>query len=47
MEQFAKRNPVPRFGTPEDMAGGALFLASSLAAYITGQQLVIDGGMTL
>ena len=46
-EQFAKRNPVPRFGTPEDMAGGALFLASSLATYITGQQLVIDGGMTL
>jgi len=46
-EQFAKRNPIPRFGTPEDIAGGALFLASPLAAYVTGQQLVIDGGMTI
>ena len=45
--QFAKRNPIPRFGTPEDIAGGALFLASSLATYVTGQQLVIDGGMTI
>ena len=45
--QFAKRNPIPRFGTPDDIAGGALFLASPLAAYVTGQQLVIDGGMTI
>lgn len=44
---FKKRNPIQRFGTPQDMAGGALFLASPLAAYITGQHLVIDGGMTL
>ena len=44
---FKKRNPVQRFGTPQDMAGGALFLASPLAAYVTGQHLVIDGGMTL
>lgn len=44
---FKKRNPIQRFGTPLDMAGGALFLASSLAAYVTGQHLVIDGGLTL
>lgn len=44
---FKKRNPIQRFGTPQDMAGGALFLASPLAAYVTGQHLVIDGGMTL
>ena len=42
-----KRNPIPRFGTTEDMAGGALFLASPLASYVTGNQLVVDGGMTL
>jgi len=44
---FAKTNPIGRFGTPADIAGGVVFLASPLAAYITGQQLVIDGGMTL
>lgn len=44
---FKKRNPIPRFGTPQDIAGGALFLASALASYVTGQHLVIDGGLTL
>jgi NAD(P)-dependent dehydrogenase (short-subunit alcohol dehydrogenase family) len=36
--------PLGRFGTPEDMAGGILFLASPLAAWITGTALHIDGG---
>ena len=45
--QFSKTNPVPRFGRPQDIAGGVLFLASPLAAYVTGQQLVVDGGLTL
>lgn len=39
--------PAGRFGTVEDMAGVALFLASPLAAYVTGQMIVADGGMTL
>jgi 3-oxoacyl-[acyl-carrier protein] reductase len=39
--------PLRRMGTPEDMAGAALFLASPLSAYITGQTLVVDGGLTL
>lgn len=39
--------PAGRFGTVEDMAGVALFLASPLAAYVTGQMIVVDGGMTL
>ncbi|SNS73174.1 NAD(P)-dependent dehydrogenase, short-chain alcohol dehydrogenase family [Sphingomonas laterariae] len=36
--------PLGRFGTPEDMAGGILFLASPLASWMTGTALNIDGG---
>ncbi len=36
-----------RFGQPEDVAGAVLFLASDLAAYITGQVLVVDGGLAV
>jgi 3-oxoacyl-[acyl-carrier protein] reductase len=36
-----------RFGQPEEVAGAVLFLASSLAGYITGQVLVVDGGMIM
>lgn len=39
--------PARRLGTPEDMAGPALFLASPLASYVNGQTLVVDGGLSL
>ncbi|MFM6852676.1 MAG: SDR family NAD(P)-dependent oxidoreductase [Sphingopyxis sp.] len=39
--------PQRRMGTPADMAGGAIFLASPLAAYVTGHTLVVDGGLIL
>lgn len=39
--------PLGRLGKPEDVAGVALFLASPLAAYITGQSILVDGGLTL
>jgi len=35
---------MPRFGTVEDIAFGVLYLASDEAAYVTGAELVIDGG---
>lgn len=41
------RIPMGRFGTVEEMAGMALFLASPLAGYMTGQTLIGDGGMLL
>ncbi len=41
------RIPQGRMGTPADMAGAALFLASPLAAYVTGHTLVVDGGLSL
>ncbi|MBF2754235.1 MAG: SDR family oxidoreductase [Gammaproteobacteria bacterium AqS3] len=39
--------PLGRIGLPEDMAGVALFLASPLAAYVIGQTILVDGGLTL
>jgi NAD(P)-dependent dehydrogenase (short-subunit alcohol dehydrogenase family) len=38
--------PMHRFGNPEDLKGVIVFLASSAAAYITGQTIVVDGGLT-
>ena len=39
--------PSGRMGTPADMAGAAIFLASPLAAYVNGQTLAVDGGLSL
>jgi 3-oxoacyl-[acyl-carrier protein] reductase len=42
-----KEIALGRLGRPEDVAGTVLFLASDLAGYITGQVLVVDGGMVI
>ena len=44
-EEWAKQIPLRRPGTPDDVANAAIFLASDLSAYITGQVIQIDGGM--
>jgi 3-oxoacyl-[acyl-carrier protein] reductase len=41
------RIPMGRWGDPDEIAGVALFLASPLASYVTGQIITADGGMTL
>ncbi len=44
---LSQQIPLERLGTPEDIAGVVAFLASDRAAYITGQVLVVDGGMVM
>ena len=46
-EKVAARYPLKRLGVPEDIAGAVSFLLSSDASWITGQTLVLDGGVTL
>jgi NAD(P)-dependent dehydrogenase (short-subunit alcohol dehydrogenase family) len=38
---------MKKMGTPEDVAGLAVFLASDLAGYITGTVMVVDGGLSI
>lgn len=45
-EARAANTPIPRLGEPEDIAYGVLFLASDESSYMTGSELVIDGGNT-
>jgi len=44
LEYARRRTPWPRFGRPEDIANAAVFLASDRATFITGSNLVVDGG---
>lgn len=46
-EEMKKKIPVRRFGYPEEIAAGALLLASDAADMVTGANLVIDGGYTI
>lgn len=45
--EWAKKIPLSRGGTPEDVANIALFLASDLSAYVSGQVIQVDGGMNM
>jgi len=45
-EQIVRRTPLGRLGTPADVVGPVLFLLSDASRYVTGQVLVVDGGIT-
>lgn len=45
--EITARSPIKRFGTPDEVAKVALFLASDDAAYIVGEEIVVDGGISL
>ena len=47
LEQSTSTTPMRRIGMPDEIAGAAVFLASDAGAFMTGQQLVIDGGQTI
>lgn len=46
-DDLASKLPIKRVGQPEEIAGVALFLASDLASYVTGQVLCVDGGQSI
>jgi gluconate 5-dehydrogenase len=46
VDRIAGRTAVRRWGKPAELGGAAVFLASDAGAYVTGQQIVVDGGLT-
>ncbi len=47
LDEVLRMTPMKRYGQPDEIAGAALYLASDSASYLTGQAIVIDGGMTI
>jgi NAD(P)-dependent dehydrogenase (short-subunit alcohol dehydrogenase family) len=46
LQSLIDRHPIARLGTPQDIAFGVLYLASDESSWVTGAELVIDGGLT-
>ena len=44
-ERFTKSIPLQRYGKPQDISNSVLYLSSELSSYMTGQTILVDGGM--
>ena len=47
LSRYESRTPLKRMAKEEDVKGAAVYLASDLSGYVTGQNLVVDGGWTV
>ena len=47
IKRYEKKTPLSRMGTEEDLKGALIFLASDLSEYVTGQNIIIDGGLSI
>lgn len=47
VQRYERETPLGRMGTEDDMVGPILFLASDLSRYMTGHNLVVDGGFSV
>ena len=47
IEEIENKTPLKRLGNPDDIAKVSLFLASDNSEFITGQEIIVDGGYTL
>jgi NAD(P)-dependent dehydrogenase (short-subunit alcohol dehydrogenase family) len=46
-KDWQRRTPLRRIGSPDEVSGAAVYLASDAASYVTGEVLVVDGGVMM